>query len=334
MTDGKNQCSKCGKETVIYRHHEGRGLCEKHFSIDINKKVKKSIREGNMVESGDTIAVGLSGGKDSAVMLEQLVEIFGERPDIEIVAVAVHEGIDEYRDESITAAEEMCNDLGVELEVGKYSDYYDLKMDDVADAGAKGNCTYCGIMRRDLLNKMCREVDADKMAIGHNLDDEAQAIMMNHIKGDMKRMARIGPKKDPVDHDKFTPRIKPLRDVMEKEIALYSRLHDLGVIDRCPHVQESSLRPMVKSFLNKLESQMPGIKYSIVSQGREISDLVEGNIDWGDSDNQIQECSRCGEPCSGGLCRKCQLLDEIKIAADSSDDHDYEIDDSELEDRI
>ena len=321
----ENQCSKCNRETVIYREFEGRGLCKKHFSIDINKKVKRSIRDGNMVESGDTIAVGLSGGKDSAVMLEQLVEIFGERPDIEIVAVAVHEGIDEYRDESITAAEEMCDELGVELKVGKYSDYYDLKMDDVADAGAKGNCTYCGIMRRDLLNKLCREVDADKMAIGHNLDDEAQAIMMNHIKGDMKRMARIGPKKDPVDHDKFTPRIKPLRDVMEKEVALYSRLHDLGVIDRCPHVQESSLRPMVKSFLNKLESQMPGIKYSIVSQGREISDLVEDNIDWDDSDNQIKECERCGEPCSGGLCRKCQLLDEIKVAADSSESHEFTI---------
>jgi uncharacterized protein (TIGR00269 family) len=325
MSD-ENQCAKCDEEAVIFREHEGRGLCEKHFSIDINKKVKRTIRDGNLVESEDTIAVGLSGGKDSAVMLQQLVDIFGERPDIEIVGVAVHEGIDDYRDESISAAEELCDDLGVSLKVGKYSDYYDLKMDDVADAGAKGNCTYCGIMRRDLLNKLCREVDADKMAIGHNLDDEAQAIMMNHIKGDTKRMARIGPKDDPADHEKFVPRIKPLRDVMEKEVALYSRIHDLGVIDRCPHVQESSLRPMVKSFLNKLESEMPGIKYSIVSQGREISDLVEDNMDWDSEENQIKECERCGEPCSGGLCRKCQLLDEIKVAADKSEDHDFEID--------
>lgn len=332
MTDEK--CDKCDEDAVLYREYEGRGLCEKHFSISINKKIKRTVRDGNLVESGDTIAVGLSGGKDSAVMLEQLVEIFGDRPDIEIVAVAVHEGIDEYRDESITAAEEMCDELEVDLEVGRYSDYYDLKMDDVADAGAKGNCTYCGIMRRDLLNKMCREVDADKMAIGHNLDDEAQAIMMNHIKGDTKRMARIGPKEDPADHDMFVPRIKPLRDVMEKEIALYSQIRDLGVIDKCPHVQESSLRPMVKSFLNKLESQMPGIKYSIVSQGREISDLVEENMDWDSDENQIQECERCGEPCSGGLCRKCQLLDEIKVAADSSDEHDFEIDDGEVENRV
>ncbi len=324
MADDK--CSKCGKEAVICREYEGRALCKKHFSIDINKKVKKTIREGNLVESGDTIAVGLSGGKDSAVMLEQLVEIFGDRPDIDIVAIAVHEGIDPYRDESISAAKEMCDELGIELKIGRYSDYYDLKMDDVADAGAKGNCTYCGIMRRDLLNKLCREVGADKMAIGHNLDDEAQAILMNHIKGDMKRMARIGPKKDPVNHEKFTPRIKPLRDVMEKEIALYSRLHDLGVIDRCPHVQETSLRPLVKSFINRLESEMPGIKYSIVSQGREISDLVEDNIDWDDKDNQIEECDKCGEPCSGNLCRKCQLLDEIKVAADSSEKHSFELD--------
>lgn len=322
MTDQK--CSKCGEETVIYREYEGRGLCRKHFSIDINKQVKQTIREGSMVESGDTIAVGLSGGKDSAVLLEQLVEIFGERPDIEIVAVAVHEGIDPYRDESISAAEEMCDELGVELEIGRYSDYYELKMDDVADAGAKGNCTYCGIMRRDLLNRLSREVGANKIAIGHNLDDEAQAIMMNHIKGDVKRMARMSGE-DNVDHEKFVSRIKPLKDIPEREIALYSRLHDLGVIDRCPHVQESSLRPMVKSFLNRLETEMPGIKFSIVSNGRKMSDLVRENMDFSSEENELKECSRCGEPCSSEVCRKCQLLDEIKIAASESENHDFKL---------
>lgn len=322
---GEDQCTKCGEEAVIYRKYEGRALCKKHFSISINKQVKRTIREGNLVESGDTIAVGLSGGKDSAVLLEQLVEIFGERPDIEIVAVVVHEGIDEYRDHSIDAAREMCEDLGVEMEVGRYSDYYDLKMDDVADAGELGNCTYCGIMRRDLLNKLCREVNADKLAIGHNLDDEAQAIMMNQIKGDMQRLARVGSRTDAVSHEKFVPRIKPLLNCMEKEIALYSRLHDLGVIDRCPHVQESTLRPMVKSFLNKLESQMPGTKHSIVAQGHRLSELVDENIDWDDESQELRECERCGEPCSSEICRKCQLLDDIKKSADESEEHDFTV---------
>lgn len=310
MTESQT-CSKCGKETVIYREYEGRGLCKEHFSIDINKTVKKTIRENEMVESGDTVAVGLSGGKDSAVLLEQLVEIFGERPDIDIIAVAVHEGIDPYREESISSAEELCEDLNVELLIGRYEDYYDFKMEDVADDLEKSNCTYCGIMRRDLLNKLSREVDADKIAIGHNLDDEAQAIMMNNIRGDTKRTARISGS-DPVDHQKFVERIKPLKDLMEKDIALYSKLHDLGVIDRCPHVEEGSLRPMVKSFLNKLEGEMPGVKHSIVSQGREISELVEESMDFDLEENQIQECQRCGEPCSSEVCRKCQLLEEVE----------------------
>jgi uncharacterized protein (TIGR00269 family) len=317
-------CSKCGEEAVINREYEGRSLCKKHFSISINKQVKRTIRENNMVESGDTIAVGLSGGKDSAVMLDQLVEIFGERPDIEIVAVAVHEGIDEYRDESIEAAQEMCDELGVRLEVGRYDDYYDLRMDDVADAGAKGNCTYCGIMRRDLLNKLSRKVDADKVAIGHNLDDEAQAILMNNLKGDKKRMARMSGE-DNVSHEKFVTRIKPLKDVMEKEIALYSRIHDLGVIDRCPYVQEGTMRPMVKSFLNKMESEMPGIKYSIVSHGREMAELMRENMDFESEENQLNECERCGEPCSQEVCRKCQLLEDIKKSADESEEHDFQL---------
>lgn len=319
MADQK--CSKCGEESVIHREYEGRSLCRKHFSISINKKVKRTTREGNLVESGDTIAVGLSGGKDSAVLIDQLVEIFGERPDIEIIGIAVHEGIDEYRDESIDAARELCEKLGVEFKVGKYSDYYDLKMDDVAGAGERGNCTYCGIMRRDLLNRLSREVGADKLAIGHNLDDEAQAIMMNYIKGDTKRLARIGSRTDQVSHNKFVPRIKPLIDCLEKEIALYSQLHDLGVIDKCPHVQEGTMRPMVKSFLNKMEQQMPGTKHSIVSQGRELSDLVSEEYDFDES--EIQECERCGEPCSSKICRKCQLLKDIKQAATQSEEHNY-----------
>lgn len=320
MTDS---CSKCGKEAVIHREYEGRSLCEKHFSIDINKKVKKTVREGNLVESGDTIAVGLSGGKDSAVLLDQLVDIFGERPDIEIVGVSVHEGIDEYRDESISAARELCEELGVELEVGRYDDYYDLEMDDVAGAGERGNCTYCGIMRRDLLNRLAREVGADKIAIGHNLDDEAQSIMMNYIRGDTQRLARIGSRTDQVSHEKFVPRIKPLIDVREKEIALYSRLHELGVIDKCPHVQESTLRPMLKSFLNRLESEMPGTKNSIIAQGRRLSSLVEEEYDF--DEDQLRECERCGEPCSSEVCRKCQLLEDIREAADSSEEHEFEL---------
>ncbi len=320
---GDETCSKCGEDAVIHREYEGRSLCKEHFSIDINRKIKRTVREGNLVESGDTIAVGLSGGKDSAVLLEQLVEIFGERPDIEIIGVSVHEGIDEYRDESIGAARELCGRLGVELEVGRYDDYYDLKMDDVAGAGERGNCTYCGIMRRDLLNRLAREVDADKIAIGHNLDDEAQAVMMNYIKGDTKRLARTGSRTDQVSHEKFVPRIKPLIDCMEKEIALYSRLHDLGVIDRCPHVQETTLRPMVKSFLNKLESQMPGTKHSIVSQGRRLSSLVEEEYNF--EDDELEECERCGEPCSSKVCRKCELLKDIKRSAHKSDQHKFEV---------
>ncbi len=306
-------CAKCDEDTVIYREYEGRGLCQEHFSIDVNKTVKKTIRKNDMVNSGDTIAVGLSGGKDSAVMLQQLVEIFGDRPDIDIKAVAVHEGIDPYRNESIGAARELCEEMDVELHVGKYEDYYDLRMENVVDNLEKSNCTYCGIMRRDLLNKLSREVGADSIAIGHNLDDEAQAIMMNHIKGDMKRMARVSGG-DQVDHQKFVKRIKPLKDMMEKEIALYSKIHDLGVIDRCPHVEEGSLRPMVKSFLNKLESQMPGIKHSIVSQGRDISTLVAENMEFNEKENQLRECERCGEPCSSKVCRKCQLLEEVEKA--------------------
>jgi len=81
----------------------------------------------------------------------------------------------------------------------------------------------------------------------------------------------------------------------------------------------------VKSFLNKLESEMPGTKHSIVSQGRKLSELVDENVEFDKKENRLRECEKCGEPCSSDVCRKCQLLEDIKKSADESEDHEFEM---------
>lgn len=97
----------------MHAAYSGAHLCERHFTRSVEKRVRRRIREDDMLsreatpEDPETWVIGLSGGKDSVVLTEILAETFGEDPRIELVALSIHEGIEGYRDESLAASEEL-----------------------------------------------------------------------------------------------------------------------------------------------------------------------------------------------------------------------------------
>ncbi|MDY6770299.1 MAG: TIGR00269 family protein, partial [Candidatus Nanohaloarchaea archaeon] len=288
-------CSQCGDPAVITREYEGRSLCRTHFSRAVEEQVKATIREHDLVQDGDTIAVGLSGGKDSGVLLQILHDVFGERPDIDIEAVCVHEGIEPYRTESVDAARDMCDRLDVPIHVVNYEEEYDVSMDEImVEQPELHSCSYCGVLRRDAINRTARDIGADRLAVGHNLDDEIQSAVMNLLRGDVSRLARMGAKTHRVPSDQFTRRIKPLRDVREKEVALYAEVNDLEVhIETCPHA-EGALRADIREFLNELEEERPGIKNTALSSIDDLLPVLRENF-YGDT-TEVSACEECGEP--------------------------------------
>ncbi len=306
-------CSQCGEPAVIHREYEGRALCADHFSHSVEKQVKATIREHELVDDGDTVAVGLSGGKDSGVLLSILVDIFGERPDIDIHAIAVDEGIEPYRSESVDTARDMCERLDVPITVKTYEDAFGITMDEVMlKQPDMHSCSYCGVFRRDVINRAVREVDADRLAIGHNLDDAVQSMLMNVLQGDVTRLARMGPKTHRVPSDDFVRRIKPLREVREKEIALYAKVNDLEVhIETCPHA-EGALRAEMRDVLNELERKRPGIKNQALSSLDEMLPVLRDEF-YGDT-SEVTPCEECGEPSSQDVCRTCELVAAVKDA--------------------
>ncbi len=306
-------CSQCDSPAVIEREYEGRALCQEHFSRSVEKQVKETIREEDLVEGDEILAVGLSGGKDSGVLLQILAQTFGERPDIGIEAVCVHEGIEPYRTESVEAAREMCERLDVPLHVVNYKEAYDVTMDEImVKQPEMHSCSYCGVLRRDAINRTVRDIDADKLAVGHNLDDAVQSAVMNLLRGDVSRLARMGAKTHKVPSDQFTRRIKPLREVREKEIALYAEVNDLEVhVQTCPHA-EGALRADIRDFLNSLEQERPGIKNTALSSIDRLLPVLRDEF-YGDS-SEVSPCQECGEPSSRAVCRKCELLTAVQEA--------------------
>ncbi len=304
-------CSYCEKPAIIYRRYEGRALCRHHFIHSFEKIVKRTIRENHLIDRKKHITVGLSGGKDSCALLYILHSITKDRPNIKLSAILVNEGIKGYRTEKHAKA--ICKKLKVPLHIAYFKKEWGKTLDELIIREKKSNasdnlkaCTYCGTMRRFLINKAAREIGADTVAIGHNLDDEVQAIMANYIRGDLVRGIRLGANAFSVEDPRFIPRIKPLREVPEKEVAIYALLKGLNPdLAECPYAEES-FRWDVRNMLNELEAKYPGTKYSILRTFDRIKPaLLKTTLIPG---QKIGTCKMCGEPASNEVCKVCELI--------------------------
>jgi len=337
-------CDKCGDSAVMYAAYSGLHLCADHFCRSVEKRVRRRVREDSLLsrdatpEDPETWVVGLSGGKDSVVLTSILHDVFDRDPRVELVALTIHEGIEGYRDASLEACLDLTADLDVDHEVVSYEEEFGLRMDDVARADPEGMapCAYCGVFRRDVLERYAEKLGADKLLTGHNLDDEAQTALMNLLSGDVRQIAKhfdasLGPFEDREasdaagrrprsdDHDEwFVPRAKPLRDVPEKEVALYAHLRDLPVhMAECPHASEA-YRGEIRDLLLSLEEDHPGTRHSVLSGYEELARLAsEARRDGGP---EMRECERCGAPTARDLCRTCQLVESVHGAGAGVDE--------------
>ncbi|QLG63821.1 tRNA 2-thiolation protein NcsA [Halorarum salinum] len=317
-------CDKCDREAVHHAAYSGAHLCGTHLRESVEKRVRRRVREDGLLprdatpEDPERWVIGLSGGKDSVVLTRILDETFAEDPRVEMIALSIHEGIEGYRDESLAACEELVERLDVRHETVTYEEELGVRMDDVVqdDPEDMAACAYCGVFRRDLLEEYAAEFDADKLLTGHNLDDEAQTALMNFLEGDVTQVAKhfdasLGPFDERRESEHFVPRAKPLRDVPEKEVALYAHLRDLPAhITECPHSSEA-YRGEIRELLLKLEENHPGTRHSIMAGYEELSGLVAEEYR-GEGGADLSECERCGSTTVRDVCRKCRLVEAVE----------------------
>ncbi len=304
------QCSKCGSPKVIYkREQSGQLLCKECFIESIEKKAIKTIKKEKLLDKGDKVLVALSGGKDSVTTLEVL-NSFRERNIIDICAVTVDEGIANYRQAGVDIATRHAQRLGIEHKVVSLNEEYGITLDEIMQKeNHKGSCTYCGVFRRTIINKAAREMGATKIATGHNLDDEVQAIMMNYLEGNTGNLTKLGAKTES-QAEEFTVKIKPLREIPEREIGLYVVAKDLEVhFDSCPYAMQS-FRGEVSELINQLSQNHPTIKYSTLRGYDKIKGILKEELK---NDYAHGRCNRCGEPASNELCKACSFLEELGL---------------------
>ena len=180
----------------------------------IAKKTTKAITDFNLIEDGDRIMVGLSGGKDSWALMQMLDNLRQRAPiRFSLVAVNVDSGYKDFKHDVIA---QTCEERGWEYRIEHTS--IGEVMDDILEANATP-CSLCARLRRGVLYRIATEVGATKIALGHHLDDFIETLLLNlFFAGALKAMpARL------VSDNGEHVVIRPLAYVGEDEARLYAK---------------------------------------------------------------------------------------------------------------
>jgi tRNA 2-thiocytidine biosynthesis protein TtcA len=223
----------------------------------IAKRVTKAITDYQLIEDGDRVMVGLSGGKDSWALM-QILDVLRKRAPIafSIVGVTVDSGYEGFRHDLISST---CEQRGWECRI-VHTGIGDV-MDDLLEAQATP-CSLCARLRRGVLYRLADEVGATKIALGHHLDDFIETLLLNlFFAGSLKAMpARL------VSDDGRHVVVRPLVAVTESDARAYARQNGLPIISCCcPACGDLGLqRQRVKRLIAELEVEHPEVKNSMV----------------------------------------------------------------------
>ena len=223
----------------------------------VAKKTTKAIIDYHMIEDGDRVMVGLSGGKDSWALL-QILDVLRQRAPIRfsLVAVNVDSGYKEYKHDLIAKT---CEARGWEYRI-EHTGIGGL-IEDILDADDTP-CSLCARLRRGVLYRIAKETGATKIALGHHADDFIETLLLNlFFAGSLKAMpAKL------VSDDGANVVIRPFVFVGEDEARQYCKESELPIIGCCcPACGDLALqRQRVKRLLMDLEIEHPGVKQSMI----------------------------------------------------------------------
>ena len=289
--------------------------------MNIEKRVKDTIEKYGLLrkDKKEKVVVALSGGKDSTSVLYLLHKL-----GYDVDGLMIDLKLGKWSELNRQNMKQFCDALGIDFyvidlrkEFGNGICFIRQKVKQYKGNERLTDCYICGIVKTWLLNKKAKQLKADKLVTGHNLDDELQTVLMNFLKGNIKLGLNSSPSTGSLNKDNksnmdevkrgFVQRIKPLFFIPENDIREYSNKKKLPVVyEKCP-CSSYSYRIKTREWIESLE--LDNIqKLEIVRNFQKLIPKIKPDTSEKGDSGILQYCSVCGEPCKSEICKFCQIL--------------------------
>nr|AGV54198.1 cytoplasmic tRNA 2-thiolation protein [Phaseolus vulgaris] len=240
---GGRVCCVCNEARAsVKRPKTLQHMCRECFFHAFESEIHHLILNNSLFSPGERVAIGASGGKDSTVLAYVLSKLNRlHNYGLHLFLLSVDEGITGYRDDSLQTVHRNHLQYQLPLQVVSYKDLYGWTMDQIVDViGFKNNCTFCGVFRRQALDRGAALLKVDKLVTGHNADDIAETVLLNLLRGDVARLSRCTSittgENGPIS------RCKPFKYTYEKEIVMYAYFNQVDTFHRMHLLSKCILR--------------------------------------------------------------------------------------------
>ncbi|XP_019083397.1 PREDICTED: cytoplasmic tRNA 2-thiolation protein 1-like [Camelina sativa] len=315
-------------------------ICRECFYEVFEEEIHQVIVQNRLFKSGERVAIGASGGKDSTVLAYVLSELNRRHNyGLDLFLLSIDEGITGYRDDSLETVKRNEVQYGLPLQIVSYKDLYGWTMDDIVKMiGLKNNCTFCGVFRRQViafplhskhslftqkfiipiifcfmpsslidflkaLDRGATLLKVDKLVTGHNADDIAETVLLNILRGDIARLSRCT--SITTGEDGPIPRCKPFKYTYEKEIVMYAYFKKLDYFSTECIYSPNAYRGFAREFIKDLERLRPRAILDIIKSGEDFRIATTTKMP------EQGTCERCGYISSQKWCKACVLLEGL-----------------------
>jgi len=306
------RCGHCNQSSVAIRQQSTQeALCRECFFKSFEESVHRTIVDAGLFKRGEKVAVAVSGGKDSTVLAHVMHKLNEERDyGLNLALLAVDEGIQGYRDDSLETVKRNEMQYSIPLKVVSYKEIYGWSMDEIAKLiGKKSNCTFCGVFRRQALDRGASLIKANKICTGHNADDCAETVLMNILRGDVARLTRSADVMT-ASSESMMPRCKPLMYCYEKDIVMYAHFNKLDYFSTECLYSPNAYRGRARELIKQLETADPRKILDIIHSATQFNLLPQ--FVGGSNHSAPGKCTRCGFMSNNDVCKACVLLEGLE----------------------
>jgi len=270
--------------------------------MDIEKEVATTIAKYGLLKKSDKVVVALSGGKDSTSVIYILKKM---GYDVHGLLIDLHLGEWSKIHNANMIAFCEANDIPLTIvdlkkELGQGICFIKAVLKKQKNLTG---CTVCGIIKRWILNKWAKKLGADKLVTGHNLDDEAQNVLMNFLKGNVLLGVNSSPATGGKEVVGFAQRVKPLFFCPESEIMKYAKSKKFDILyDKCP-CAFGTYRVETREWMSHISDKE---KLAIVENFQKlVPGLRKENV------MELKTCKKCGEPSRSDICNFCKIVSNL-----------------------